>query len=219
MKNLKVKVKMLILVFSIFITMLIAGVIALVSMQMSASKSLVLLESTIRTDYDTNIKEQVNNAISLIQNIYDDQQAGIYTQEEAQKLAADLVRDLRYKDGGYFWIDTTEGINVVLLGKDTEGTSRIDMKDTNGFELIKEILKAGQQEGGGYTDYMFPNRITSYNVCYTKLLRFGFCTDCICFFHGTYKDSSISIIAAFPCSCIFHDNFNYIILIFFFHDH
>ena len=99
MKNLKVKVKMLILVFSIFITMLIAGVIALVSMQMSASKSLVLLESTIRTDYDTNIKEQVNNAISLIQNIYDDQQAGIYTQEEAQKLAADLVRDLRYKDG------------------------------------------------------------------------------------------------------------------------
>ena len=100
MKNLKVKVKMLILVFSIFITMLIAGVIALVSMQMSASKSLVLLESTIRTDYDTNIKEQVNNAISLIQNIYDDQQAGIYTQEEAQKLAADLVRDLRYKDGG-----------------------------------------------------------------------------------------------------------------------
>ena len=156
MKNLKVKVKMLILVFSILITMLVAGIIALVSMQLSASKSLELLESTIRADYDTNIKEQVNTAISLIQNVYDDQQAGLYTQEEAQKLAADLVRDLRYKDGGYFWIDTAEGVNVVLLGKDTEGTSRIDMKDTNGFELIKAILKAGLQERGGYTDYMFP---------------------------------------------------------------
>lgn len=29
------------------------------------------------------------------------------------------------------------------------------MKDTNGLNLLK-ILKAGQQEGGGYTDYMFP---------------------------------------------------------------
>ena len=72
MKNLKVKVKMLILVFSILITMLVAGIIALVSMQLSASKSLELLESTIRADYDTNIKEQVNTAISLIQNVYDD---------------------------------------------------------------------------------------------------------------------------------------------------
>ncbi len=156
MKNLKVKVKMLILVFSIFVTLLIAGVIALVSMQISGAKSLALLESTIRTDYDNNIKEQVNNVVSLIQNIYDDQQAGIYTLEEAQKLSADLVRDLRYKEGGYFWIDTTEGVNVVLLGKDAEGTNRLATKDSNGFEMIKAIIAAGQQPGGGYTDYMFP---------------------------------------------------------------
>jgi len=156
MKNLKVKAKMLILVFSIFLTMLIAGVIALVSMQVSANKSLALLESTIRTDYDNNIKEQVNNVVSLLQNIYDDQQAGIYTLEEAQKLSADLVRDLRYKEGGYFWIDTTEGVNVVLLGKDAEGTNRLATKDSNGFEMIKAIIAAGQKPDGGYTDYMFP---------------------------------------------------------------
>ncbi len=156
MKNLKVKVKMLILVISIIVTVLIAGVIALISMQMSASKSLELLESTIRTDYDNNIKEQVTNAVSLLQNIYEDQEAGLYTPEEAQKLAADLVRDLRYKEGGYFWIDTVEGDNVVLLGKDAEGTNRLSAKDSDGFEMIKAIIAAAQQDGGGFTDYKFP---------------------------------------------------------------
>ncbi len=156
MKNLKVKAKMLILVTSILITVLIAGLISLISMQSAAARSIELMEETIRADYDTNIKEQVNNVVSLLQNIYDDQQAGQYSEEEAKKLAADLVRDLRYKEGGYFWIDTTDGTNVVLLGKEAEGTNRIDAKDTNGYEMIKAIIANGQQEGGGYTDYMFP---------------------------------------------------------------
>ena len=130
MKNLKVKAKMLILVTSILITVLIAGLISLISMQSAAARSIELMEETIRADYDTNIKEQVNNVVSLLQNIYDDQQAGQYSEEEAKKLASDLVRDLRYKEGGYFWIDTTDGTNVVLLGKEAEGTNRIDLKDT-----------------------------------------------------------------------------------------
>lgn len=136
--------------------MLVAGLISLISMQSAGVSSIALLEESIRTDYDTNIKEQVNNVISLLQIIYDDQQEGLYTEEEAKKLAADLVRDLRYKDGGYFWIDTIDGTNVVLLGKEAEGTNRIGLKDTNGFEIIKAIIAAGQKEGGGYTDYMFP---------------------------------------------------------------
>lgn len=79
MKNLKVKAKMLILVTSILITVLIAGLISLISMQSAAARSIELMEETIRADYDTNIKEQVNNVVSLLQNIYDDQQDGQYS--------------------------------------------------------------------------------------------------------------------------------------------
>lgn len=64
--------------------MLVAGLISLISMQSAGVSSIALLEESIRTDYDTNIKEQVNNVISLLQIIYDDQQEGLYTEEEAK---------------------------------------------------------------------------------------------------------------------------------------
>lgn len=156
MKNIKVKNKMLILVFSIFITVLLTGFVALFNLQESNDEAIGMLESTIRSDYDNNIKEQVTNVISLLDTIYKDQQAGIYTPEEAQKLSADLVRKIRYSDSGYFWIDTVNGDNIVLLGNATEGTNRMNTKDANGYEMVKEIIRVGQEADGGYTDYVFP---------------------------------------------------------------
>jgi methyl-accepting chemotaxis protein len=103
-----------------------------------------------------NIKNQVENVITLINNIYNKQVAGEYTEEEAKKLAADLVRELRYGEGNYFWIDTYEGDNIVLLGNETEGTNRYELKDVNNFYLIKAIIENGKKEGGDFTDYWFP---------------------------------------------------------------
>ena len=74
----------------------------------------------------------------------------------AEKLAADQIRDLRYGNNGYFWVDTYDGTNVVLLGNDTEGTNRMDAVDTNGFAYMQAIISAGRQENGGFTDYVFP---------------------------------------------------------------
>ncbi len=76
--------------------------------------------------------------------------------EEAKLICADIVRDARYGADGYFWADTYNGDNVVLLGnKDVEGKNRIDSVDANGFPLISEFIKISRQ-GGGYTDYWFP---------------------------------------------------------------
>lgn len=155
MRNLKVKNKMLILIFSIIITVLLTGLIAISNLQKSSGKAVDLLENTIRRDYDNNIKEQVMSVISLLDAIYKQQEAGIYTLEEAKKLSADLVREMSYGESGYFWIDTIKGDNVVLLGKDTEGTNRLNAKDANGYEMIKEIIRVAQEPEGGYTNYVF----------------------------------------------------------------
>ena len=45
-----------------------------------------------------------------------------------KKVAADEVREMRYGDSGYFWVDESDGTNVVLLGSDTEGTNRMGTK-------------------------------------------------------------------------------------------
>ncbi len=116
--------------------------------------------------YRTDLEESVGNqlkgetevAYGILEEYYKKQQAGELTEDQAKKEAADRVRDLRYDGGnGYFWIDTVDGNNVVLLGrKDVEGKNRFNAKDSNGYPFIQEINKAAQQEGGGFTRWTFP---------------------------------------------------------------
>lgn len=109
--------------------------------------------------FDRSIKLQVETAYSLVQDIYNQQQQGLLPEPEAKKRAADLVRNLRYDNGnGYFWIDTTEGVNVVLLGQAVEGKSRINLTDKKENKFIQDIIAAGSQPGGGYADYWFPKK-------------------------------------------------------------
>ena len=114
-----------------------------------------------RADLEQNIEREMKGetqiAYSILEEYYKKQQAGELTEEQAKKEAADRVRDLRYNGGqGYFWIDTVNGDNVVLLGSKTEGTNRLNAKDSTGFPFIQEINKNAQQEGGGYTRWTFP---------------------------------------------------------------
>lgn len=112
--------------------------------------------ATLYEQFDRSIKLEVETAYSLVQEIYTQQQKGLLTEEEAKKQAATLIRDLRFDDGNYFWIDTAEGVNVVLLGREVEGKSRIDLVDSKGKKFIREIITNGMQPGGGYTDFWFP---------------------------------------------------------------
>ncbi len=154
--NLKVRNKIFLIVGAGIISIIGLALLTLQLVHTSNQESMEMLESTIRSNFDSSIKEEVSNVISLVDTIYQKEKNGEYTTEEAKKLAADLVRELRYKEGGYFWIDNLQGDNIVLLGNATEGTNRIDSKDMNGVEFIKEILTHGQEQDGGFSDYHFP---------------------------------------------------------------
>lgn len=156
MKNLSVKLKMNLILLLVMIMTLIELFVSSSSLNKMKANSLKTMETAIRDDYDQNIKEQVDSVMSLLDTIEKQYEAGAYTLEEAKKIAADLVRELRYGENGYFWIDDAEGNNIVLLGSDTEGTNRMESKDAEGFSLIKGIIGVALDEGGGYTDYVFP---------------------------------------------------------------
>ena len=156
MNNVKVQTKLIIVMLATIVALVLCAVISSESMKQLQSKALETLEADERASYDEQIKQQVDNVISLCQTIYDQYQAGVYTEEEAKKLAADEIRQFRYGDAGYFWVDQYDGTNVVLLGNDTEGTNRMETKDANGYQMVKEIIRVGQEADGGYTDYVFP---------------------------------------------------------------
>ncbi len=133
----------------------ILGAYAIYNIQQTSQKELQDYRASLYEQFDRSIKLQVESTVSLIQDLYNQQQKGLLPEAEAKKRAADLVRNLRFDNGNYFWIDYSNGVNVVLLGRDQEGKTRIDAKDAKDKLFIRELLTNGAKEGGGFTDYWF----------------------------------------------------------------
>ncbi|WP_294374142.1 methyl-accepting chemotaxis protein [uncultured Clostridium sp.] len=151
-----IKLKQKIIAFSMILvgfSLLIEGISIFQQKKMN-NEDISSIESVMRSEYDLNIKNQVEVAVSMVNNIYNNYEQGKYTEDEAKEIAADLVRNMRYGESGYFWIDTYDGDNVVLLGSETEGTNRIDATDSKGNTYVADIIKAARN-GGGYTEYYF----------------------------------------------------------------
>lgn len=148
----------------VFIMVMGSGFSAIKGMKTISSHADDALEEEVRNQYDESIRQQVDNAISMLDQYYAAYEAGECTLEEAKKQGADMLRELRYGDSGYFWADDTEGNNIVLLGSDTEGTNRMGTKDGNGYEMVKDIIAVGQQPDGGYCDYVFPKEDGTENL-------------------------------------------------------
>ena len=156
MKNLKVRTKLNLILTLVILLVVLASAVSINNMNQVKDKALETIDASSRQSYDDSIKQQVSVVISLLSEVYDEYKAGAYTLDEAKKIAADEVRQMRYGDAGYFWIDQSDGTNVVLLGSDTEGTNRMETQDSEGYQMVKEIIRVAVEDGGGYTDYVFP---------------------------------------------------------------
>ena len=172
--KLTIKMKLIVLTVVIFAVTISLSLIGIVDIRHSNDVAAQTLETKMRDDYDQMIKNQVDNVLSLTKTYYDAYQAGTYSLEEAEKLAADQIRQLRYGDSGYFWVDTYDGVNVVLLGKDTEGQNRLDMKDSNGFAMVKAMIEGSKAnpDAGYYENYYFTKEGETENQpkrSYTKV--------------------------------------------------
>ena len=138
------------------LTMICVSAVFLQNMMSESERQVENYRQTLTADVESSLKNETQVAISVIQQVYEKQKKGELTEAQARKEAADRVRELRYDEGkGYFWIDTYEGVNVVLLGRDTEGKSRINSVDPSGRYFIKEMIENGRKAGGGFTDLMF----------------------------------------------------------------
>lgn len=157
MKKISSKILLLSLVNTLILILLL-GTISIYFIIQEERSSLNTLEKEMRNNFDLLISNQVQSAISVMQKYSDMAAKGEMTLEEAKLNAANILRDMSYGEEGYFWADTTEGVNVVLLGSKTEGTNRYEAQDSNGTYYMKDIISNGMNEGGGFSDYYFPKK-------------------------------------------------------------
>ena len=188
MKNMSVRVKLILLIVIASVGLAAAGAFAVMGMASIRMDAIAAEEVALREDYDNNLKNEVETAITLLEEYNAKYEAGKCSLEEAKKQAADMLRELRFGEDGYFWADDYEGNCIVLLGNDTEGTNRIDKVDANGVAYMHEIINNGRQAGGGFSEYEFPKAgetVPSPKRAYSKVYEpFGWVIGT-----GNYTDS------------------------------
>lgn len=155
MKNMKVQTRLIYMVGIAIVMLIVVGTLAYNGMNQLKGKAIDTLEEEVRKDYDMKLREQVETVLSMLDKYNKKYESGELTLVEAKEQAADMLRDLRFGDNGYFWADEINGTNVVLLGNNTEGTNRMDAVDANGVAYMRAIISAGL-DGGGFSDYSFP---------------------------------------------------------------
>jgi methyl-accepting chemotaxis protein len=114
-------------VIMILLTVLIGVTVQSMFRNIQAEERRLLLN-----DYDELIRSQVDTAISLLEFHHQRALSGQVSPAQARRDAAEALRQLRYAAEGYFWADTTEGVNVVLHGRDVEGTNRMTPRTSTG---------------------------------------------------------------------------------------
>ncbi len=151
----KLRYRLILALFATSLTcILLISVLGVAYIIQKNEEDIQTYRKTLYEQFDYNIKSEVQTAHSLIQNIYEQQKKGVLTEIQAKKQAADLIRGLRFDNNNYFWVDTVDGINIVLQGRATEGKSRINAVDPNGNYYIRDIIKVSLQPEGGFIDFL-----------------------------------------------------------------
>ncbi|MEY8331191.1 methyl-accepting chemotaxis protein [Lachnospiraceae bacterium 48-33] len=158
-KGIKSLTALLILIICILVSIPTIGLafLGIHYLKQSMTESAELYEESMLDGYSMEIKSQVQGALAVVQSYYDRSQKGELTKEEAQKMAADAVRAMRYRDdaSGYIWIDGEDYILVMHpILTEQEGNNRYDLTDQNGVKVTQNIVSSAKK-GGGYNEFYF----------------------------------------------------------------
>ncbi|EHQ91639.1 methyl-accepting chemotaxis protein [Desulfosporosinus youngiae] len=154
MRKIKYKILFAFLITSSFFIILSGGY-GIYNLTQLNTTEVLNIQTLLIDDYNAMIKNEVETAVGVVATCYSAYQEGEMTEQQAQDLAKKAIKNLRYSNDGYFWIDNTNGILVAHpMLPAQEGSNRIALTDPNGVELIKEVVSAARdQKNNGYTTY------------------------------------------------------------------
>jgi methyl-accepting chemotaxis protein len=97
------------------------------------------------------------NAVTVFEAYYKQEQAGTLSQADAQARAIEAISAMRYQGNGYFWINDMHPKMVMHPVKPAmNGTDLTANKDPNGKHLFVEFVNTVKASGKGFVDYHWP---------------------------------------------------------------
>jgi methyl-accepting chemotaxis protein len=138
--------------------LLLMGVISLIlsihSLDKRGKEEIASVKAMMVAGKNEILKNIVDITFSAIQGIYN---RSDLTDSQKKQSALKLVKDMRYDDKGYLWINDMHSRMVMHpVNPELDGKDLADFKDPNGKHLFNEFVKVCRDNGEGFADYMWP---------------------------------------------------------------
>ncbi|HQT76973.1 MAG TPA: cache domain-containing protein [Rhodopila sp.] len=115
-------------------------------------------------DRVTELRALVQAAQGIAAHLQQEETAGHLTRKEAVDSFRTTLRGMRFGKGDYLFVYTNDGTVVLLPPQpQLEGQNRIDLKDTSGRPMIRELI-ATAHSGGGIVQVTYPHPGTTVAV-------------------------------------------------------
>ena len=100
------------------------------------------------------IKSRVYEAYAIALHIYQQNQ-GSRSKADIQQMILDALRPIRFENGkGYYFATRLDGVEILFADRpQMEGLNLLDMQDTRGQYVIKDMLEIIKQSGEGMYEY------------------------------------------------------------------
>lgn len=105
----------------------------------------------------TKTRHLVETVYGVLEYFNAQEKTGGLNRKEAQTAALGLIRQLRYENMEYFWINDMQPTMIMHPYKpQLDGKDLSNVKDPAGKRLFVEFVDKVRQEGAGYVNYMWP---------------------------------------------------------------
>lgn len=117
------------------------------------------VEKMIRESKETELRNYIKMAQSAVEPFY---QWDNVSRIQAQKYVTDVLQQMTFGQDGYFFIYKADGTNLVHPRQpELVGKNWIDLEDTQGRKVIRDLIELGRQ-GGSFYQYVW-NKPSSDN--------------------------------------------------------
>ena len=131
--------------------------VATLALGITAFEGMETLDELLHAERSRKVEEVVTVAHAVIEHFHRMQTSGLIGEDEAKRLAAETIAEMRFGDGNYFWInDLSPKMVMHPVKPDLNGRSLADIRDSTGTALFVEFAKVVRNDGAGFVRYLWP---------------------------------------------------------------
>jgi methyl-accepting chemotaxis protein len=130
---------------------------SLLGILVSVAVGLQGLKTSLMEDRMDKTRNLIELAESIVQHYHRLETQGQMRRDEAQKAAFEVIRDLRYQQNEYFWINGLDHIMIMHpVRPDLDGKDLSGLKDAYGKAFFAEMVSIVREKGEGFVQYHWP---------------------------------------------------------------